>query len=363
MGVPSSPNHPQSHHTTLAPSPIDFNALASILKDYPRATERELLFNGFSEGFRIPYDGPSLSRGANNLRSAMEAQGVVREKLEKECQLGRVAGPFIHPPLPNFIVSPLGIVPKKEQGKYRLIHHLSFPKGSSVNDYLEEGTCSVCYASFDEAVDMVRAAGLGALMAKADIESAFRLLPVHPSSFHLLGMQWAGQYFYDKCMPMGCAVSCALFETFACFLEWALREGTPPGSSLHYLDDFLFIGRAGSGECKATLSAFEHLSQTLGVPLAPGKTQGPTDCLTFLGIEIDSTAGPTGDGGLAVPDVELYYLASQLQWLAQWLHEGAQPNRDGQQTLTPYSDLLQILLKPRGRHPVTQSEVQVVRRC
>ncbi|KAJ1119854.1 hypothetical protein NDU88_008039 [Pleurodeles waltl] len=270
MGVPSSPNHPQSHHTTLAPSPIDFNALASILKDYPRATERELLFNGFSEGFRIPYDGPSLSRGANNLRSAMEARGVVREKLEKECQLGRVAGPFIHPPLSNFIVSPLGIVPKKEQGKYRLIHHLSFPKGSSVNDYLEEGTCSVCYASFDEAVDLVRAAGLGALMAKADIESAFRLLPVHPSSFHLLGMQWAGQYFYDKCMPMGCAVSCALFETFACFLEWALREGTPPGSSLHYLDDFLCIGRAGSGECKATLSAFEHLSQTLGVPLAPG---------------------------------------------------------------------------------------------
>ncbi|KAJ1128642.1 hypothetical protein NDU88_007017 [Pleurodeles waltl] len=221
----------------------------------------------------------------------MEAMGVVQEKLEKERLLGRVDGPFSQPPLPSFIVSPLGIVPKKEQGKYRLIHHLSYPKGSSMNDYLKEGTCSVCYASFDEAIDLVRAAGKGALMAKADIESAFRLLPVHPSSFHLLGMQWAGQYFYDKCMPMACAVSCSLFETFARFLEWALRESTPPESSLHNLDDFLFIGRAHSGECRATLSAFEHPSQSLGVPLAPEKTQGPTARLTFLGIEIDSTEG------------------------------------------------------------------------
>ncbi|KAJ1206227.1 hypothetical protein NDU88_001636 [Pleurodeles waltl] len=221
----------------------------------------------------------------------MEAPGVVQEKLQKELQLGRVAGPFAQPPLPNFIVSPLGIVPKKEHGKYRMIHHFSYPKGSSVNDYLEEGTCSVCYASFDEAIDLVRTAGKGALMAKADIESAFRLLPVHLSSFHLLGMQWAGQYFYDKCMPMGCALSCSLFETFACFLEWALKENNPPGSSLHYLDDFLFIGKAGSGECSTTLIAFQHLSLSLGVPLAPGKIQRPTKCLIFVGIEIDSTEG------------------------------------------------------------------------
>ncbi|KAJ1162687.1 hypothetical protein NDU88_003154 [Pleurodeles waltl] len=229
MSVPSSPDCPESQHNTIAPSPIIFSTLAHILKGYPRPVERELLFRGFSEGFRIPYLGPAVTRGANNLRSAMEAPGVVQEKLAKELQLGRVAGPFTQPPHPNFIVSPLGIVPKKEQGKYRMSHHLSYPKGSSVNDYLEEGTCSVCHASFDEAIDLVRTAGKGALMAKADIESAFRLLPVHLSSFHLLGMQWAGQYFYDKCMPMGCAVSCSLFKTFACFLEWALKENPPRG--------------------------------------------------------------------------------------------------------------------------------------
>ncbi|KAJ1147023.1 hypothetical protein NDU88_013274 [Pleurodeles waltl] len=290
-GRPASSDSAFTKHKQARPFYFRQHTLAHILKDYPRPSERVMLFRGFSEGFRIPYAGPSVTREANNLQSAKEAPGIVQEKLEMELQLGRVAGPFARPPLPNFIVSPLGIVPKKELGKYRMIHHLSYPKGASVNDYLEEGSCSVSYASFDEAVDLVRAAGIGALMAKADIESAFRLLPVHPGSFHLLGMKWAGQYFYDKCMPMGCAVSCSLFETFACFLEWALKEQKPPGSSLHYLDDFLFIGKAGSDECRATLNAFEHLSRALGVPLAPEKTQGPSECLTFLGIEIDSTSG------------------------------------------------------------------------
>ncbi|KAJ1089006.1 hypothetical protein NDU88_002160 [Pleurodeles waltl] len=290
-GRPASSDSAFTKHKQARPFYFKQHTLAHILKDYPRPSERVMLFRGFSEGFRIPYAGPSVTREANNLQSAKEAPGIVQEKLEMELQLGRVAGPFACPPLPNFIVSPLGIVPKKELGKYRMIHHLSYPKGASVNDYLEEGSCSVGYASFDEAVDLVRAAGIGALMAKADIESAFRLLPVHPGSFHILGMKWAGQYFYDKCMPMGCAVSCSLFETFACFLEWALKEQKPPGSSLHYLDDFLFIGKAGSDECRATLNAFEHLSRALGVPLAPEKTQGPSECLTFLGIEIDSTSG------------------------------------------------------------------------
>ncbi|KAJ1162288.1 hypothetical protein NDU88_002756 [Pleurodeles waltl] len=50
---------------------------------------------------------------------------------------------------------------------------------------------------------MIKTAGRGALLAKADIESAFRLLPVHPDSYHLLGFQHNGQVFMDKAMPMG----------------------------------------------------------------------------------------------------------------------------------------------------------------
>lgn len=65
--------------------------------------------------------------------------------------------------------------------------------------------------------------GLGG-MTKTDVESAFRLLPVHPQSVYLLGCCWQGSYFVDRCLPMGCSISCALFEAFSSFFEWAVRE-------------------------------------------------------------------------------------------------------------------------------------------
>ncbi|KAJ1161876.1 hypothetical protein NDU88_002356 [Pleurodeles waltl] len=115
---------------------------------------------------------------------------VVAKKLEKERALGRLAGPFKCPLLAGFVCSPLGVVAKKDPGHFRLIHNLSAPRGSSVNDAIDPQLCSVRYASVDNAVDKVRVLGRGALLAKTDIESAFRLLPVHPDDYHLLGFQF-----------------------------------------------------------------------------------------------------------------------------------------------------------------------------
>jgi hypothetical protein len=40
--------------------------------------------------------------------------------------------------------------------------------------------------------------GKNALCAKSDIKSAFRLLPIYPGSFDLLGMQLNGNVCIDK---------------------------------------------------------------------------------------------------------------------------------------------------------------------
>lgn len=76
-----------------------------------------------------------------NLRSALQHPLVVSEKLSKEVALGRMCGPFPIHPLADLEVSPLGVVPKKESGKFCLIHHLSFPKGGSVNDAIDLEAC------------------------------------------------------------------------------------------------------------------------------------------------------------------------------------------------------------------------------
>ncbi|XP_069592246.1 uncharacterized protein [Ranitomeya imitator] len=130
--------------------------------------------------------------------------------------------------------------------------------------------------------------GAGALMAKTDIESAFRLLPVHPESIPLLGCFWNGEFYLDRCLPMGCSISCSLFETFSTFLEWVVRDVSDVASVIHYLDDFMFVGPPDSAVCGNLLATMEWVSGHFGVPLAQEKTEGPCTVLSFLGILIDS---------------------------------------------------------------------------
>ncbi|XP_077119507.1 uncharacterized protein LOC143775353 isoform X2 [Ranitomeya variabilis] len=270
------------------PTTVSVERMGPWLDKYPNKSAAAQLRSGFSYGFFIPFNRSLESQSAPNLQSARELPNVLAEKLGKEIGLGRFRGPFKTPPFTNLRVSPLGIVPKKEVGKYRLIHHLSYPKGMSVNDGIPSEDSAVTYISFDKAVDLVRNAGLGALMAKSDIESAFRLLPVHPDCYHLLGAKFEDVYYYDTCLPMGCSISCFYFELFSTFLEWVAREITRLTAITHYLDDFLIVGPADSDVCSSALAQFKDALTYFGVPLFPEKTIGPVSVITFLGIEIDT---------------------------------------------------------------------------
>lgn len=186
---------------------------------YPDRKAAAFLESGFRSGFPIPCGMASSDVVPRNLSSVRLRPEVVSEKLRKEVSLGRMAGPFAFVPVPGLVVSPLGLVPKRDPGQFRLIHHLSYPEGCSVNDGIDPACCRVVYASVDTALKWVRRYGPGVLMAKTDIESAFRLLPVHPDSFRWLGCCWEDGFFVDCCLPMGCSVSCSYFEMFSTFLE------------------------------------------------------------------------------------------------------------------------------------------------
>lgn len=103
----------------------------------------------------------------------------------------------------NFRLSPLGIVPKKKLNSFPLIHHLSFPCGSSLNDSIDKDLGLVCYSTCNQAVELVRSFGQSALMAKADIQPAFCLLSIHPDGFNSLGLQFNGQFFCGQVSPYG----------------------------------------------------------------------------------------------------------------------------------------------------------------
>ena len=59
-------------------------------------------------------------------------------------------GRFSEPLLPNLRISALGVIPKKAQGEFRMIHYLSFLFGALVKDFIPQEFCSVHFAKVDQ---------------------------------------------------------------------------------------------------------------------------------------------------------------------------------------------------------------------
>ena len=266
-------------------SPICVSRLASLLKGYPTDVS-SFLINGFSHGFRLGYRHHSPSGPIRNNTSALSNPDAVSASILKELQRGHTAGPFLTPPLRNMHCSPLGSAQKKD-GSLRIILDLSFPQGSSVNDGIPIESCRVRYTPFDTAVSMVRAVGTGCFMAKVDIKHAFRLCPVHPDDWHLLGYNWRDRWYYDVRLPFGSRSSPFIFNTFADSLTWVLVEKFGITGATHYLDDFLIPGPSFTA-CRSRLSTVLFVFKFLGVPIAEEKLEGPAQIMVYLGIEIDA---------------------------------------------------------------------------
>ena len=110
---------------------VRIDRLTTVLHDYDPFL-KNFLIQGFSYGFHIHYSNLQSRFESPNLLSANDQPNIVTEKLHKEIKAGRVAGPFSALPFDNFVVSPLGLVPKKAPNEFQLIKHLSYPHENSV---------------------------------------------------------------------------------------------------------------------------------------------------------------------------------------------------------------------------------------
>lgn len=139
-----------------------------------------------------------------------------------------------------------------------------------MNDGILSEHAGASYANIDDAIHLIKLAGPGCFMAKTDIKNAFRIIPIDPADYSLLGLRWRGLYYYDRCMPMDCSSSCKTFETFSTAVEWIAHHKLKIDYILHLLDDFLLV--APSSElCQHQLDLFLSLCSYLGIPMAPEK--------------------------------------------------------------------------------------------
>ena len=277
------------HHLASNPSPLNWQTWEQMLGSHPDRCYANYITSGIRDGFRIGfnYSLHRCKKAANNMKSALEHPMVVRDYLQEETCQGRVIGPMIPGRWPDIHVSRFGVIPKKQSDRWRLILDLSAPEGWSVNDGIDPSSCTFSYISVDQAADVLSMKGQGSLMAKVDIKSAYRIVPIHPEDRHLLGMVWEDRLYVDTALPFGLRSAPIIFTAIADAIEWfARRNGV--SNIFHYLDDYLIIGNPLSKQCESDLQSFQSILQWLKVPIAREKLEGPSTRLTFLGIELDT---------------------------------------------------------------------------
>ena len=267
-------------------TPVDIGRLSEALSGHPNRCFVKYLLTGLREGFMAGVECvPTVTQVCNNLQSALREPDVVDALLAKETGKGYLLGPF-----PVFRVSPIGVATRKYSGEKRLIVDLSAPHNTqvpSINSLIPPEPFSLYYTDIEHSIRLIKQAGVGAWLGKADITDAFKVMPLHPSQWHLFGIKWRSQMYFYARLAFGCRSSPRIFDTLSEALCWVLLNVHRLPFVLHLLDDFLVVDFPFSppARCISVVKAtFGHL----GVPLSEEKTQGPLTSIEFLGIQLDS---------------------------------------------------------------------------
>ena len=269
-------------------TPLIWHRWEKDLEEHPDREWVEYLVKGIKGGFRLGHDQNkvALMERGGSMYEAAQHREIINKYLEKEVRNERVWR--VEQDTEGIQCSPFGVIPKKgKPGRWRLIVNLSAPEGHSTNDGIDRELSSVAYTSVDDVIRRVLAVGKGALIAKADVKAPYRNVPVHPRDRWLLGMRWEGVTYVDGTLPFGLRSAPLLFTAVGDAIEWI---ATQRGAIWlrHYIDDFVAVGRKGTDECAESMAVFKETCQRLGMPLDESKEEGPSEVLTFLGLEIDT---------------------------------------------------------------------------
>ena len=183
------------------------------------------------------------------------------------------------------LISPLGAVPKPDGG-VRLIHDCSRPTGQALNDHASLGE-TIRYQTIDNATDLIQA---GFWCGKVDLKAAYRSVRINEASqqftglhFHIDGRE---VYMYDTKLPFGCRLAPEIFSRLTNAVQRMMaRKGFT--AMVVYLDDF-FLCAPTIDECACAMATLVKLLRHLGFRINWSKVVDPTQCITFLGIEINT---------------------------------------------------------------------------
>ena len=318
---------PSAAHT----APVKHKVLRKLLLDleHPNKAFVEYVCDGLRDGFGIGVAENTEGFHLDNAKSVREWESKVDDWLESERSAGRLLGPFTSATLPHprVQISPLGTAHKKSYDpdvvKRRVIYNLSAgPDGDheqSVNGSTYQDP-SLAYDTIGDAATVLRRFGREAHLAKTDAEAAFRQVPLHPSAYHRMGVQWRGEIYLDTRVPFGLRMAPFIYTSLSDAVRFVVQTtinrslGEDQAVVLSLIDDFLIIGRSKEITHRAHTILLETF-RDLNLPFVEEKTEGARQAIEFLGAWFSR---PTGAGWhVGLPEDKFLDLSRELSTMSR----------------------------------------------
>ena len=279
------------------------------------------VLHGIRHGFdaHINSATTTLQSAKRNHATSLAGRLHILTDILRGIDTGFLLGPYDPKDVPDVIWSPLGTVPK-DITKFRMIHDLSFRGNGtdSVNSLIDSQYTYVSYIQTRAVVQFIDSLGTNALFWVADMQDAYRRVPIRPQDRRFLGMKWEGKIITCASLPFGLSTSCAIYT---CFAE-AVRQLTihshknlflSNGQELlfNYLDDF-FGGHSSPTIAHQQFKAFLPLLNDLGIPTQPWKCQSPNTIQKILGFLYNSRTRM-----ISIPPAKVHIIISRINHLLE----------------------------------------------
>ena len=227
----------------------------------------------------------------SNHKSATLFPSHVNTYLQEEKGFKAIYGPFNEKPFERLHCSPFITREKPDSENRRVIVDLSWPKGNSVNDFVNSdeymGTkFMLTFPSIDDITAQIIRLGHGCLLYKVDISRAFRHIKVDPSEYDKLGLNWEGFYF-DSCLPFGFKHGSKIFQRTSDAVKYIMSNQNY--DIINYIDDLI-----GFGLPSTVHNSYKYLCELLeklGLTISSKKLFPPSTVVTCLGVQIDTVKG------------------------------------------------------------------------
>ena len=213
----------------------------------------------------------------DNTQPVEQHEAAVRRRLDEYISFGAVIALPADADLTGMCIQPLHVI-IKDGRKPRLVIDLS----RNLNDHLQHD-----YFHYSTVDDAVEASTPGCWYGKLDLSTCFLSFPLHPSVHRYFCFRFQGVVYQFTHMPFGLCTAPRVCTQLLSVVNYALaRAGV---RDIRYLDDFFLIG-CSQTDTAQQLATAQSVITSFGLIVNPDKTEGPSQSLSFLGVQLDSVA-------------------------------------------------------------------------